>query len=219
MRSIVVKATFILWVLGASVSMADEDAPAILVLGDSLSAGYGLELSQAWPSLLEQRLSDNGHRYRVQNASITGETTQGAVARLPGLLQRHRPAVVIIELGGNDGLRGFPLETTRANLAGLVELATASGATVVLAEILLPPNYGAAYTERFQALYGEVAEQHQALLVPYFMRGVALVEGMMQDDGVHPTAAGQPVLLDNVWVVLEPVLEADPETGPPGDEG
>jgi len=207
MRSIVVKATFILWVLGASVSMADEDAPAILVLGDSLSAGYGLELSQAWPSLLEQRLSDNGHRYRVQNASITGETTQGAVTRLPGLLQRHRPAVVIIELGGNDGLRGFPLETTRANLAGLVELATASGATVVLAEILLPPNYGAAYTERFQALYGEVAEQHQALLVPYFMRGVALVEGMMQDDGVHPTAAGQPVLLDNVWAVLEPVLK------------
>jgi len=219
MRFIVVKATFILWVLGASVSMADEDAPAILVLGDSLSAGYGLELSQAWPSLLEQRLSDNGHRYRVQNASITGETTQGAVTRLPGLLQRHRPAVVIIELGGNDGLRGFPLETTRANLAGLVELATASGATVVLAEILLPPNYGAAYTERFQALYGEVAEQHQALLVPYFMRGVALVEGMMQDDGVHPTAAGQPVLLDNVWVVLEPVLEADLDAEPPGDEG
>ena len=219
MRFIVVKATFILWVLGASVSMADQDAPAILVLGDSLSAGYGLELSQAWPSLLEQRLSDNGHRYRVQNASITGETTQGAVTRLPGLLQRHRPAVVIIELGGNDGLRGFPLETTRANLAGLVELATASGATVVLAEILLPPNYGAAYTERFQALYGEVAEQHQALLVPYFMRGVALVEGMMQDDGVHPTAAGQPVLLDNVWAVLEPVLAANLDAGPPGDEG
>ena len=209
MRFIVVKALFILWVLGAAVSMADQDAPVILVLGDSLSAGYGLELSQAWPSLLARRLEDKGHRYRVQNASVTGETTQGAVARLPGLLQRHRPTVVIIELGGNDGLRGFPLETTRANLEGLVGQATASGATVVLAEILLPPNYGATYTERFQALYGEVAAQHQALLVPFFMNGVALVEGMMQDDGVHPTAAGQPVLLDNVWTVLEPVLRDD----------
>jgi acyl-CoA thioesterase-1 len=186
--------------------MADTEVPVILVLGDSLSAGYGLEMSQAWPSLLAQRLQDNGHKYRVQNASITGETTQGGVGRLPRLLQRHQPAIVIIELGGNDGLRGFSLDVTRANLDAMVAAASAAGAEVILTEIVLPPNYGPTYTERFRGLYGELATQHGALLVPFFMQGVALVDGMIQADGVHPTAAGQPVLLDNVWAVLEPVL-------------
>lgn len=188
--------------------MATEQAPVILVLGDSLSAGYGLEMSQAWPSLLEQRLADNGHKYRVHNASITGETTQGGVERLPRLLDRHQPDIVIIELGGNDGLRGFSLDVTRANLAQMVTQAGGSGATVILTEIVLPPNYGQVYTEQFKALYGELATAHKALLVPFFMRGVALVDGMIQADGVHPTAAGQPVLLDNIWAVLAPVLEA-----------
>lgn len=196
------------WVLGAGLSMvaqASED-PVILVVGDSLSAGYGMALEESWPRLLENRLQDNGQRYRVINASITGDTTQGGMTRLPRLLKTYQPAVVILELGGNDGLRGFSLQVTRSNLDTMIRDSQAAGAQVLLTGIMLPPNYGTTYTERFQALYGELAEQHDALLVPFLMEGVALVDGMMQSDGIHPNAHAQPVLLDNVWQVLGPAL-------------
>ena len=186
------------------------EAPVILVVGDSLSAGYGMALEESWPRLLQNRLEDNGQRYRVINASITGDTTQGGATRLPRLLERYSPQVVIVELGGNDGLRGFSLEVTRSNLTRMIEGSQAVGAQVLLTGIMLPPNYGATYTERFQAMYGELAEQHGLLLVPFFMEGVALVDGMMQADGIHPNATAQPVLLDNVWQVLGPALEVAP---------
>lgn len=195
-------------VLWASLSMAApaDERPAVLVVGDSLSAGYGIALEESWPRLLEKRLADNGHKYRVVNASISGDTTLGGLTRLPRLLERHAPPLVIIELGGNDGLRGLPLEQTRDNLARMIELSEAAGAEVLLTGIALPPNYGAAYTERFAGIYEGLAETHGVSLVPFFMEGVALADGMMQADGIHPNAAAQPVLLDNVWPVLEPLL-------------
>ena len=197
---------------GPSTALASEapSAPTVLVLGDSLSAAYNMPLESAWPRLLEQRLQSEGWDYQVVNASITGETTQGGLTRLPGLLQRHAPRWVIIELGGNDGLRGFSLDLTGSNLARMVELSQHAGATVLLTEILLPPNYGASYTRRCTALYSELAETHDALLVPFFMDGVALVDGMMQADGIHPSEQAQPRLLDNVWRILGPALKPAP---------
>lgn len=179
----------------------------LLVVGDSLSAAYNMPLDAAWPRLLETRLHDDGHPHRVVNASITGDTTQGGQTRLPRLLERHEPAWVIIELGGNDGLRGFSLDVTRENLITMITASQAVGARVMLTGIVLPPNYGQGYTERFEALYGQLSAEYDTLLVPFFMDGVALVDGMMQADGIHPSEAAQPVLLDNVWRVLEPALE------------
>jgi acyl-CoA thioesterase-1 len=182
-------------------------APAIVVLGDSLSAGYGMTLDEAWPSLLQRRLEDNGQRYRVVNASISGETTQGGRTRLPRLLERHEPAWVIIELGGNDGLRGFSLQVTRDNLAAMMAMSREAGAKVLLAGIMLPPNYGAAYADRFAALYSDLAAANDALLLPFILEGVALDPDLMQDDGIHPNEKAQPVLLENVWSLLGPALE------------
>ena len=181
-------------------------APVIVVLGDSLSAGYGMTLDEAWPSLLQRRLEDNGHRYRVVNASISGETTQGGRTRLPRLLERHRPDWVIIELGGNDGLRGFSLQVTRDNLEAMMAMSREAGAKVLLAGIMLPPNYGPAYADRFAAIYEELASAGEALLVPFILDGVALDAGLMQEDGIHPNARAQPRLLDNVWSQLGPAL-------------
>ena len=196
------------YVLACIISMPAlaAEEPVIVVLGDSLSAGYGMEFNESWPRLLQNRLNDNGQRYRVINSSITGDTTQGGVARLPRLLDKYQPEVVIIELGGNDGLRGFSLEITRSNLAAMIEAGQAAGSKVMLTGIMLPPNYGSTYTKGFQAMYSELAARYELLWVAFLMEGVALVDGMMQDDGIHPNAAAQPVLLDNVWAVLEPVL-------------
>ena len=192
--------------LSVSIRLDAQEAPVILVVGDSLSAAYNMPLDAAWPRLLERRLADEGAAYSVVNASITGDTTQGGLTRLPRLLERHAPDWVIIELGGNDGLRGISLDVTRSNLESMVTLSQAAGARVLLTGIMLPPNYGQSYTERFQALYAELAEEHGTLLVPFFMEGVALVDGMMQDDGIHPSIEAQPVLLDNVWAVLAPAI-------------
>ncbi|MEM1411778.1 MAG: arylesterase [Pseudomonadota bacterium] len=194
--------------LGLSTQLKAQGDPVIVVIGDSLSAAYNMPLDAAWPRLMEARLREVGHPYRVINASITGDTTQGGLTRLPRLLERHSPAWVIIELGGNDGLRGFSLQVTRANLEAMIQQSQAAGAKVLLTGIMLPPNYGQSYTEQFQALYGSLAETHDTLLVPFFMEGVALVDGMMQADGIHPSVEAQPVLLDNVWTVLWPTLEA-----------
>lgn len=186
---------------------ADE---GILIVGDSLSAAYGMEIGESWPSLLQQRLDENGYAYRVFNSSITGETTQGGLTRLPRLLERHDPAIVIVELGGNDGLRGLPLEVTGQNLSAMIELSQAAGARVLLAEMRIPPNYGRSYTERFNGTYHELAEQYGVTLLPFLLDDIALQPGMMLPDGIHPTAAAQPVILDKVWTALEPgLLQSD----------
>ena len=165
-----------------------------------------MELSESWPSLLQQRLDQDGHAYRVFNSSIAGETTQGGLTRLPGLLERHRPDIVILELGGNDGLRGLPLEVTRDNLSAMIEQSQASGAGVILAEMRIPPNYGRTYTEKFNGTYADLAARFGVVLLPFLLQDIALQPGMMQADGIHPTAAAQPIILDQVWAVLESLL-------------
>ena len=156
--------------------------------------------------LLQDRLERDGYAYRVFNSSIAGDTTQGGLARLPRLLEKQAPAIVLIELGGNDGLRGIQLDVTRANLAQMIELSQQAGARVILAEMRIPPNYGATYTERFHALYGELAEETGATLLPFLLEDIALEPGMMMDDGIHPSIDAQPLILDAVWAELEPLL-------------
>lgn len=183
-----------------------SDPPVLLVLGDSLSAGYGMDREKSWVSLLQTRLDDRGYPYRVLNSSISGDTSQGGLTRLPRLLERYQPQIVIIELGANDGLRGIDPGVTRANLADMIRQSQASGARVLLAGIRLPPNYGSAYLQQFESMYADLASQYQTLLVPFFMDGVALEPDLLQADNIHPNEQGQPVLLDNVWTVLEPAL-------------
>ena len=187
-------------VLPLSVQAADEDT--IVILGDSLSAAYGMEVSQSWPSLLQQRLDEDGHAYRVFNSSIAGDTTQGGLARLPRLLEKQLPSIVLIELGGNDGLRGLPIDVTRSNLASMIEQSRSIGAKVILAEIRIPPNYGRTYTQKFNALFHELAGQDGVTLLPFLLQDIALEPGMMMADGIHPTVAAQPVILDEVWKIL-----------------
>lgn len=183
-----------------------DDQPVVLVVGDSISAAYGMELAESWPSLLQARLHEHGLAYRVFNSSITGDTTQSGLARLPRLLQLNPPAVVIIELGGNDGLRGLPLDVTEANLRAMIEHSQSSGARVVLAGIQIPPNYGKTYTEKFNQMYRQLAEIEGVELVPFILDGVALDPQLMQEDGIHPRAEAQPILLDNVWPAVQAAL-------------
>jgi acyl-CoA thioesterase-1 len=183
-----------------------SEPPVLLVLGDSLSAGYGMDREKSWVSLLETRLNERGYSYRVLNSSISGDTSQGGVTRLPRLLERYQPKIVIIELGANDGLRGIDPAVTRANLSDMIARSQASGARVLLAGIRLPPNYGSAYLQQFESMYADLASEYQALLVPFFMDGVAMEPELLQADNIHPNEAGQPVLLENVWAVLEPAL-------------
>lgn len=185
-------------------------APAprtILVLGDSLSAGYGVRVEQGWVALLQGRLSAQGYEYRVVNASASGETTGGALARLPRALEKQRPAIVIVELGGNDGLRGLPIEDVRANFESIVRLSRQAGAKVLLIGMRIPPNYGPAYTKSFHELYVDLAARQRLAFVPFFLDGVALDDTLMQDDGLHPNAKAQPALLDQVWPMLKPLLK------------
>ena len=186
--------------------------PVIVIVGDSLSAAYGMEISQSWPSLLQERLIQNGYSCRVFNSSIAGDTTQGGLARLPRLLERHQPDIVILELGGNDGLRGLPLEVTRGNLSSMIEQSQSRGASVVLAEMRIPPNYGQSYTERFNATYSELAGQYGISMLPFLLQDIALEEGLMQADGIHPTAQAQPLIVDQVWRVLQPLLPGEATT-------
>ncbi len=181
-------------------------ARTLLVVGDSLSAAYGIDPNAGWVAQLEQRLRREGLDYTVINASISGDTTAGGRARLPRALAQHRPALVAIELGGNDGLRGLPLAQMKQNLGAMVRAAKASGARVVLIGIKLPPNYGVRYTRAFERVYRELAAEQRVKLVPYLLDGVAGVDGLMQDDGIHPTSAAQTRILDNVWPTLRPLL-------------
>lgn len=181
-------------------------APAILVYGDSLSAEYGLARGTGWAALLADRLRQQGLHYSVVNASISGETTAGGASRIAAELARVRPALLIIELGGNDGLRGLSLEATRANLVAMVKAGKDAGARVVLCGMQLPPNYGRDYTQRFRDMYAEIAKAQGAALVPYFLDGIGDRRELFQADGIHPVAQAQPRILDNVWPVLRPLL-------------
>jgi acyl-CoA thioesterase-1 len=183
------------------------EEPVILILGDSLSAAYGMEISQSWPSLLQERLIQNGYTYRVFNSSITGDTTQGGLARLPRLLDRHSPDLVILELGGNDGLRGLPIEVTRDNLSSMITRSQGAGAAVILAEMRIPPNYGLSYTEKFNAMYPALAGQYGVVMLPFLLQDIALEDGLMQADGIHPTAQAQTLIVEKVWPILQPLLE------------
>lgn len=193
--------------LGLSSAAAAAGRPVILVLGDSLSAGYGVPVEQGWVARLQQRLDAEGYGYTVVNASVSGETTVGALERLPRALARHKPALVVIELGGNDGLRGLPVAELRANLEALVSVSREAGARVLLAAVRMPPNYGPQYTEKFYAVYEGVARDLRVPWVPFFLEGIALREDLFQDDGIHPDLEAQPILLDNVWPVLKPLLK------------
>lgn len=175
----------------------------LLIVGDSLSAGYGLPQQQSWPVLLQQRLIETKSLWRIQNASISGETSGGALARLPALLQQHQPAVVLIEIGGNDGLRGFPVPRLRQNLEQLIKLSQDAGATPILMQIRIPPNYGPRYTEQFVSVYAEIAQSHQIKLWPFFMDKIALQPELMQADGIHPNANAQSIIRDFMLPYIE----------------
>ena len=177
------------------------------MLGDSLSAGYGLKPAQGWVALLEKRLQDQAYGYKVVNASVSGETSGGGLQRLPRALELHRPAVVIVELGANDGLRGLNVSLTTDNLTKIVAAAKQSGAQVLLVGMRLPPNYGPRYTNDFMRMYREIATGAKVALVPFLLESVALKPELMQADALHPTAPAQPALLDTVWPHLKPLLK------------
>ena len=181
----------------------------LLVVGDSLSAEYGIARGSGWVALLEQRIAQQKLPVRVVNASISGDTTAGGRSRLPALLQQHRPQVVVVALGGNDALRGLPLDMTEANLTAMARAAKAAGAKVLIAGIAVPPNYGRKYSEDFARLFGTVARAEGTALVPFLLAGVAdapNADALFQPDRIHPTAAAHPQMLDNVWPVLKPLL-------------
>lgn len=180
--------------------------PVILVFGDSLSAEYGLARGTGWVKLLADRLAASHPGYRVVNASVSGETSSGGVTRLPALLAEHRPALVILELGSNDALRGLPMDMTERNLDAMARASRDAGAKVLIAGMQLPPNYGRAYTERFRQLFATVAERHGAGLVPFLLDGIAKDTKQFQADRIHPRESAQPVLLENVWRSLQPML-------------
>jgi acyl-CoA thioesterase I len=184
--------------------------PTLLVLGDSISAGYGIRVEEGWVALLQSRLQAQGYGYRVVNASVSGETTAGGLARLPRALQLHRPKIVIIELGGNDGLRGLPLGVIRKNLETMILACRSASALVLLVGMRMPTNYGSQYVAGFHASYQDLSKRYATPLVPFILEGVALDGRLMQSDGIHPTAAAQRRLLDNIWPVLKPLLGASP---------
>jgi len=190
-----------------------DSGRTILVFGDSLSAAYGLAPQQGWVALLAQRLRSQGYGYEVVNASESGETSGGGLERLPRALELHRPRLVILELGANDGLRALPVGELRGNLERMVRLARAAGARVLLIGIRIPPNYGPRYTEEFERVFPELANQYHLPLVPFLLEKVALDPELMQPDGMHPNARGEAPVLQNVWPYLEPLLEKKHQTG------
>jgi len=183
-----------------------DSSYTLLVYGDSLSAGYGIDESDGWVELLGTRLAAEGYPYEVINGSVSGETTTGGLARLPAMLDAYRPDLIILELGGNDGLRGLPLAAIRQNLEDMIQLARESDAEVLLAGIQIPPNYGPRYTGPFFQQYADIAAKYAVPLVPFLIDGIPQQPELMQDDGIHPRAEAQGMILDNVWPVLEPML-------------
>ena len=199
--------------LCASPALVAATSPVILILGDSISAGYGLPADAGWTTLLQRRLASERYPHTVFNASISGDTSASGRARLDALLAQHRPAITVIELGGNDGLRGGSIDAMRQNLDAMAAAAQALGSRVVLVGMRMPPNYGPAYVQRFDASFSDIAKARKTALVPFLFEGFADNEAMFQPDRIHPVQAAQPKLLDNVWRVLKPLL------GPPGKTG
>ena len=198
----------LLWAFAWAASAASPAQRTIVVLGDSLSAGYGIKVQQGWVNLLAQRLAAEGYGYGVVNASVSGETTQGGLARLPRVLDTHAPAVVIVELGGNDGLRGLPLDASQDNLARIIELSRKAHASVLLLGMYIPPNYGPRYGQEFRDMFTTLSKKYPVAFLPFLLDQVALKPELMQADGIHPNATGQPRLLENVWPKLKPLLVA-----------
>lgn len=192
--------------VGLGSLLSSVQAQTLLVLGDSLSAGYQMQLEQSWPALLNQKWQDEGGKHTLLNASISGETTQGALTRLPALLKEHKPDWLLIELGGNDGLRGFAPTITRQNLANMIALAKEQQTRVVLTQIQLPRNYGARYLRQFEQIFPELAKANDLPLLPFFMDDIALRPELMMNDGIHPTPAAQPQIRDKVARFMEPLL-------------
>ncbi len=201
----------LLWLGCAGAAMAADKPGTVLVLGDSLSAAHNIAAAQGWVHLLEVRLGDMEPGWTAINASISGETSLSGRNRLPALLEKYHPGVVVLELGANDGLRGLPLPALRENLAAMVDAAQKSGARVLLLGIELPVNYGPQYRDGLRAIYADLARDKHTALVPFLLEGVALDPSLMQDDGLHPTAAGEPKVLDNVWKALHPLLQGSPK--------
>jgi acyl-CoA thioesterase-1 len=197
-------AAFLLIVL--SVPTFGGEAPTVLVFGDSLSAGYGIEVDQSWATLLQARLKEQGYEHRVVNASISGDTTESGAARIAQAIESFSPALIILELGGNDGLRGIPPSRMRDNLRIIIKTSTDSGAAVVLLGIRIPPNYGQRYIEEFDDVFRQLATEMEVPWIEFFMEGVALNEDFMQSDGIHPNAIAQPLLLDNAWPIINTAL-------------
>lgn len=194
----------------SSASSSEQPASVILVWGDSLSASYRMDEQQGWVALLQEKLTAEGrHDWRIVNGSVSGETTAGGLARLPAMLESTNPDIVILELGGNDGLRGLPVPTIRENLAQMIALSQGVGAQVLLSGIQIPPNYGPRYTGPFYAQYTELAEQYNLALIPFLLDGIADNAQLMQDDGIHPTAEAQPLIVEIVWRVLAPLMATD----------
>lgn len=191
----------------AASAAADKPGRAILVVGDSLSAEYGLRRDSGWVSILGRRLADEKTGYQIHNASISGDTTSGGLSRLPAALAQYKPEIVIIELGSNDALRGLSLTMTEDNLSKMVAMAQKANASVLLLGMQIPPNYGRPYAERFRALFGSVAQKHDVALVPFFFEGIATDKAMFQPDGIHPNEKAQAILEKNVWAHLAPMLQ------------
>ncbi|MBD8100055.1 arylesterase [Pseudomonas fluorescens] len=199
-----------MWFLSAGLALMcmaqNAAAGTVLIVGDSISAGFGLDTRKGWVALLEQRLKQEGFDDKVVNASISGDTSAGGLARLPAALAAHKPEVVVIELGGNDGLRGQPPAQLKQNLASMIQASQDSGAKVLLLGMQIPPNYGKRYVDAFAKVFGEVAEEKKVPLVPFFLEGVGGHPDLMQADGLHPAVAAQGKLLENVWPTLKPLL-------------
>jgi len=202
------------WLIALATSAAlASQSNVILVYGDSLSAGYGIRVEQGWVNLLQQKILQEGYGFRVVNASVSGETTAGGLSRLPHVLSVQQPRIALLELGANDGLRGLPLTQTQANLDQMIAQLQAHGIAVLLLGVRLPPNYGERYTREFAAMYDQLASAHKIALLPFLLERVALTPGLMQDDGLHPNAQAQPLLLENVWPRLLPLLRAAASAG------
>ena len=197
-----------MFVLLIAASAQGTQPPTVLVFGDSLSAGYGIDVDRSWTALLQNRLRKLGYEHRVVNASITGETTEGGAARIGAALENFSPDLIILELGGNDGLRGFPPARMKGNLENIIEQSQASGAEVVLLGIRIPTNYGPRYTAAFEAVYREVAGDHDIKWLEFFMEGVALNDDLLQEDRIHPNTEAQPILLENAWPIISATLDA-----------
>ena len=204
-------ASLICWcsvfLMATSVAQAASPQKSIMILGDSISAAYGMDIEEGWVALLAQRLSNKpDYNYQVINASISGNTSGDGLGRLPLLLKQYSPEIIVIELGGNDGLRGFPVKILQRNLQAMIDMSQAADAKVILAGIEIPPNYGQRYTDLFRKTFQTVADNNDVVFIPFILENIALRPELMQDDGIHPTKEAQSILLENIWPAIEGLM-------------